>query len=158
MRLLLGYVLTVAAIPPLKVFDRCISEPFQLRRVEFTILVLVHDNVDTTTKHLGRSLRVSLPYLTVTLDRLQERGLLTRVRSEVDRRSQIIRLTEQGQTLLREAQAVASTMEAELLAVFSPGERTMLFELLNKLSGGHRRAVEPAKAGTRERPAAAEHG
>jgi MarR family transcriptional regulator for hemolysin len=152
MRRLLGYVLTLAAIPPLKAFDRWISEPLQLRRVEFTILVLVHDNEDTTTKLLARSLRLSLPYLTVTLDRMQERGLLTRVRSEVDRRSQFIRLTDEGRALMLEADAVASTMEADLLEVFSAGERAMLFELLQKLIGHPRRSAEPGRTVAKERP------
>jgi len=134
MRSLLGFSIAQAAIPTFQVFDKHIGEPLQLRRVDFTILVLVDANPDTTQKQLARALRLSVPYLTVTLDRLQERGLLTRLRSEVDRRSQLIRLTADGAALLQRAEAIATTMEADLLATLTAGERAILFELLHKVA------------------------
>ena len=44
MRGLLGYNLAQAAIPSLKIFNKRIGEPFQLRRIDFTILMLVASN------------------------------------------------------------------------------------------------------------------
>ena len=43
-RSLLGYNLAQAAIPSLKIFAKRIGEPFQLRRLDFTILMLVAAN------------------------------------------------------------------------------------------------------------------
>jgi len=140
MRRLLGYQIALAAIPTGQVFETRIGAPLQLKRVEYTILVLVDSNADTTQKQLSRALRVSVPYLTVTIDRLRERGLLTRVPNEVDRRSQFIRLTREGAALLKKADAIAEGMEGELLSVLTPAERAMLFELLHKVALHHRRA------------------
>lgn len=134
MRRLLGYRLVRAALPLNRVFDKHIGEPLELRRVEYTILVLVNTNAQTTNRQLARLLDLSMPYLTVTLDKLEARGLLTRVRSEIDRRSYLLRLTAQGTALLAEADRIAETMEAELLARLTPGELHLFFELLDKVS------------------------
>ena len=140
MRRLLGYSLTLATVPAFRVFESHIGAPLQLKRIEYTILVLVDSNDATTQKLLARALRLSLPYLTVTLDRLRERGLLTRVPNEADRRSQFIRLTRSGKALLKKADAIAQDMEADLLSALTQAERGMLFELLHRFAPHHRRA------------------
>jgi DNA-binding MarR family transcriptional regulator len=137
MRRLLGYCVALAAAPTRKVYDREIGEPLALRRIEFTILVLVDANPATTQKALARALRVSVPYLTVTLDRMRERGLLERVRSHADRRQQLIHLTSGGRDLLRRAETIAATMEEPMLSSLTAAERLMLFELLDKLAASH---------------------
>lgn len=138
MRRLLGYSLVQAAIPTTNLFLKHVGEPFDLRRVEYSLLVLVDSNRDVAPKQLARALAVSVPYLTVTLDRLEARGLLGRSRSEVDRRSQHVRLTRKGADLVKKAEAVALSMEKELLGHLTPGESALLFELLQRVSA-HRR-------------------
>lgn len=131
---LLGYQITRANIPSLRTFQRHIGEPFQLRPVEFTILALLAYNDAVTPKRLAQALAVSAPTVTMLLDRLAERGLLTRVRSEADRRAQIVRLTRKGRQLEIEARARSLTMEAELVSPLSEAERAMLIELLRKIT------------------------
>lgn len=138
MRRLLGYSLVQAAIPTSNLYQKHVGEPFNLRRVEYSLLVLVDSNHDVTPKQLAKALSVSVPYLTVTLDRLEERGLLSRSRSEVDRRSAHVLLTRQGRELVQRAETVATSMETELLSHLSPGERVLLFELLERVAT-HRR-------------------
>ncbi|MFS2102294.1 MarR family winged helix-turn-helix transcriptional regulator [Variovorax sp. Varisp85] len=138
MRRLLGYSLVQATIPTSTLYEKHVGEPFNLRRVEFSLLVLVDSNSDVTPKQLARALYVSMPYLTITLDRLEERGLLNRSRSETDRRSAHVRLTRKGSDLVKKAETVAAKMEADLLAHLTPGERGMLFELLERVAA-HRR-------------------
>ncbi|HUP05543.1 MAG TPA: MarR family transcriptional regulator [Caldimonas sp.] len=133
MRRLLGYCLAQATVAGNEVFDECIGEPLALRRLDYTILVLVDANRDVNNRQLTRLLGLSMPYLTVTLDKIVARGLMTRTRSDVDRRSSVLRLTEQGRALLREADEIAATMESPLLARLTPGEAALLFELLNKV-------------------------
>ena len=101
--------------------------------------MLVDSNRDVAPKQLARALGVSVPYLTITLDPLEARGLLGRSRSEVDRRSQHVRLTRKGADLVKKAEAVATSMEKELLSHLTPGESALLFELLQRVAA-HRRA------------------
>lgn len=138
LRHVLGYHLAQADIPVKKVFFKHIGEPLQLRPVEFTILMLVANNEDVTQKHLSQALSVSAPNITTLIDRLVERELVIRVRSETDRRSQYIRLTRKGAALARKAHEVSLTMEQELVRHLTEAERAMLIELLQKVAR-HRR-------------------
>jgi len=134
----LGYQIALAAISTRKLYARHIGEPMQLKPVEFTILMLLLANDEVTQKRLCQTLAVSAPNVTILLDRLQQRELVTRVRSETDRRSQHIHLTRKGQALAKKARDVALSMELDLTRYLSPAENAMLIELLKKVSR-HRR-------------------
>jgi DNA-binding MarR family transcriptional regulator len=134
MQKLLGYNLAQAAIPSFKIFDKRIGEPFQLRRLDFTILMLVAANPGVTQRQMSLALDVSAPRLTLVCDKLEERELITRTRSEDDRRKQYIALTRKGAALVKKADHVADSMERELLGHLTEGERTLLFQLLEKVA------------------------
>lgn len=136
MQHLMGYRLTLAEVASRRVFQRHIGTPFKLRPVEFTILVLLLGNGSSTPKQLAQTLGVSPPNVTVLVDRLVERGLLQRQRSDTDGRAMNLRLTDKGLDLARRAQRVSQTMEGSLLAPLSAAERAMLGELLLKLARG----------------------
>ena len=138
MQRLLGYNLAQAAIPSFKIFNKRIGEPFQLRRLDFTILMLVASNPHVTQRQMSLALDVSAPRLTVVCDKLVERELITRTRSESDRRKQYIALTRKGTALVRKAERIADSMESELLGHLTDVERTLLFQLLEKVAV-HRR-------------------
>ena len=131
---LLGYQLAQATILTTQVFERTVGAPLNMRPVEFTILQLVHENVPVTATTVAKALAVTTPGVTLWLDRLENRGLLSRERSEVDRRTQNLRVTREGQDLVRSALARLLEAELELLRPLSAGERTMLLELLQKVA------------------------
>jgi DNA-binding MarR family transcriptional regulator len=134
MQKLLGYNLAQAGIPSLRIFKKRIGEPFQLRRLDFTILMLVASNPHVTQRQISLALEVSAPRLTLVFDKLVERELITRTRSESDRRKQYIALTRQGTALVRKAERVADHMEEELLGHLSDLEKALLFQLLEKVA------------------------
>lgn len=134
----LGYQLAQANVPIRKVFLEHIGEPLQLSTVEFTVLSLVAHNSGVTPKQLSQALAVSAPNITTLLDRLEQRELLTRVRSETDRRAQEIHLTRKGSALARKATEVSRTMELDVLRHLTEAERGILVELLQKVAR-HRR-------------------
>ncbi|WP_280154791.1 MarR family transcriptional regulator [Piscinibacter sp. XHJ-5] len=135
---LLGYQLVQADIPLKRTFLKHIGEPLRLRPVEFTILVLLAFNPGITGKQLAQALAVTAPNITILLDKMSDKGLLERVRSETDRRAQNIHLTAAGEKLARRAHAVSLTMEQDVLRHLSEGERVLLLELLQKVAR-HRR-------------------
>lgn len=55
---------------------------------------------DVTVRKLARDISLSQPTVTTILDRLEEKGLVERVRSLHDRRIVNARLTQQGKTML----------------------------------------------------------
>ncbi len=135
---LLGYNIAQAAIPAFKIFDTLIGLPLGLRQVEFSILTLVDTNDKVTHKRLSTALGVAAPNLTIVLDRLEQRQLVKRSRNPHDARMQYIQLTPKGRALHAKARQIADTMESDLLSQFTPGERAMLFELLQKVAAQRR--------------------
>ena len=96
---LLGYNIAQAAIPPYKLFESLIGLPLGLRQVEFSILTLIDTNEKVTHKRLSTALGVAAPNLTIVLDRLEQRQLVKRTRSQHDGRVQHIELTARGRAL-----------------------------------------------------------
>ncbi|MEJ2804396.1 MarR family winged helix-turn-helix transcriptional regulator [Comamonas sp. BIGb0124] len=131
----LGYLLAIADVPSRKTFFKYIGKPLSLRPVEFSMLTLIAGNTDVTQKQLSQALAIPAPNVTIMLDRLEQREILVRERSETDRRSQYIRLTPAGRTLADKAHAISLRMEEDsILKHLSTGERTMLRELLYKVA------------------------
>jgi len=64
------------------------------------------------------------------IDELERQGLADRRRSDEDRRSYAVHITEDGRARLAAATATATATMAELLAPFSSAERTRLHDLL----------------------------
>ncbi|NRF70692.1 winged helix-turn-helix transcriptional regulator [Aquincola sp. S2] len=131
----LGYHVAQASVTTVDMFERHIGERFGLRKVEFSILMLLQANGALTPKRLGQTLALTPPNLTLLLDRLQERGLLLRERSQVDRRSHNIVLTAAGLELAQQTAEAAQPMERELQSRLSSAERALLIELLRKVAG-----------------------
>lgn len=132
---LVGYHVAQAAVVTTETFDEHIGRPFQLRKVEFSLLMLLMANEALAPKQLAATLALSGPALTLLLDRLQERGLLRRERNPADGRSQHIALTEAGRRLARQSAAAANPMESALQQRLSRAEHAMLIQLLCRLAG-----------------------
>jgi DNA-binding MarR family transcriptional regulator len=134
LRDVLGFHITLANIATVALFERHVGSPFNLRKAEFSLLMLLLANGATPAKHLARTLRLSSPNLTMLIDRMQAKHWLRRERNPADRRSQMIVLSAEGMALARRAQAAAKTMEQGLLRRLSHAERAMLIELLIKVA------------------------
>lgn len=130
---IVGFHIARAAVSTLDAFERHLGTPFELRKVEFSLLMLLHANAAVSPKPLARTLRVTAPKLSLLLDGLQARGLLQRRPNPQDGRSQHLQLTLTGRRLAERAADAARTMEAELRAPLSAAEHAMLIELLAKL-------------------------
>jgi DNA-binding MarR family transcriptional regulator len=159
---LLGYGLAQASIHADHVFEQAIALPLDLKKVEFTILVLVDTNHGVTAKRLSHDLALLPPNTSVILDRMEGRGLIRRVPHGTDKRSFLIELTTKGKTLTAQARRIAADMERQLRARLSPAEHAMLLELLHKVStpapaasaAGHPAAAEERVLGARKRRSA----
>lgn len=132
---LMGYHIAQAAVTTAAAFEDHIGKPFDLRKVEFSLLMLLLANGPLTPRQLAGTLRLTAPSLTLLLDRLQQRGLLQRERNPSDGRSQHIVLTAKGRRLADDGAAAAAPMERGLQARLSRAEHAMLIELLCRLTG-----------------------
>lgn len=75
---LLGYHVAQAAVVAYARFEQHLGKPFELRKVEFSLLMLLQANGALTPGQLARTLMLGAPTLSMLLDRLQARALLRR--------------------------------------------------------------------------------
>ena len=130
---LLGYHLAQAGVATNAAFVRHVEAPLGLRKVEYSMLILLQTNGPLSPKRLANALALTAPNLTLLLDRLQQRGAIRRERNPDDGRSQHIVLTAAGTRLARTCAAVAEPMERDVRDRLTHAEHAMLIELLCKV-------------------------
>ncbi len=130
---IIGYQLTRANLVSLAAFERDITKSFDLRPVEYTILQLVREGQCNTPSQLAKELAITPPSMSVWLDKLTARQLLTRSKSATDGRASQVQLTASGNKLIKQAHETLIKSEQRMLGHLSVGERAMLQEILQKL-------------------------
>lgn len=94
----------------------------------------------------GRLLRETLVTsgtMTNRIDRLEERGLVSRLPDPEDRRGVLVRLTERGRAQVDGALASLLEHERSLLAALDDADQRMLADLLRRLSLSFERPERP---------------
>ncbi|CAN7352199.1 MarR family winged helix-turn-helix transcriptional regulator [Pseudoduganella sp. LjRoot289] len=129
---LVGYNCRRAYISIMPVFEKRMAK-YQLRPVDFSVLSLLKANPNINQKRLSEAVNVSPPNLAILLDKLQQRGLLLRQRSPLDRRSQTLALTPAGLAMCSKAEKTAGDLEADATAALTDDERAQLITLLQKI-------------------------
>ena len=100
---------------------------------EFRVLEVLLHKGPLPVNIIGPKVYLTPGSISLAVDRLYEKGLVSRVESVSDRRVRVINLTAKGRALInRVFQAHAETME-ELAQVLSKEERVHLVETLKKL-------------------------
>ena len=139
---IVGYQLAQASVVTDAFFNEVVRKPFDLRMLEFTVLCLVCENAGVSPLQLAASLAVTGASISTHVDRLVERGLVVRERSEQDGRRQHLHPTAAGRQLKRDATAAVIARERYGIDTLSSGEHRILLELLHKLASA-RRSGEP---------------
>ena len=104
-----------------------IAAAHELSIVQARLLGILRDR-QPTIKELARFLQLDKSSVTGLVDRAQERGLVARTASTLDRRSVQVTITAAGQELLDQAQAAFESEIASLVADLTPAQRTRLSE------------------------------
>ena len=81
--------------------------------------------------------------MVVTVDKLEKAGLVERRPSPTDRRARIIAVTQAGERIVQEADAIVAEIYGEVLAALPAGQRDAFVAGLAQLAGG--RLSTPAK-------------
>lgn len=138
-----GFHIARAGVVADAAFDLHIGKPHDLRRVDYSLLMLVAASERLAPKDLVQLLSLSAPKLSMVLDRMQELGFIARAPNPLDRRSVQVTLTAQGAKLARSLEPVARRMEQGLKKRLSAADHAELIRLLRKLADG-----PPVKART----------
>ena len=131
-----GFHIARAAVVAYEAFERHIGEPYDLRKVDYSLLMLLREHERLAPKRLTRLLALTPPKLSMVLERLQSRGLILRSPDPTDRRSVQVALTGEGAMLAEQLEPVARVMERGLRQRLSSAEHAELIRLLEKLADG----------------------
>jgi DNA-binding MarR family transcriptional regulator len=82
---------------------------------------------------LSREIYIDTSTVAGVLDRLEVRGLIRRKASVDDRRLRLLYVTDEGETLLKNATVAVLEMQERLMEPLSPKERGLLMDLMLKL-------------------------
>ncbi|GAB5099732.1 MULTISPECIES: MarR family winged helix-turn-helix transcriptional regulator [unclassified Caballeronia] len=86
-----------------------------------------------TAADIAREYGIDASAVTRLIDRLEKRGLLSRVRSEADRRVVRLALTEDGRVMAEQVPAIFTSVLDNLLAGFTPEEVGFLKSMLRRV-------------------------
>lgn len=132
LKTLLGYNARRAALTIIGEFLPRMAR-FGLRPVDFSVLSVIHHNAGITSRQLCDTLNLLPPNLVGKINELEKRGLLVRHPHPLDGRALGLHLTDDGQALMREAEAAAFELEIDAASTLTAAERKTLIRLLQKL-------------------------
>ena len=127
-----GFI-TVRAVQLAEIISRGASQVFETRfGVKNTELrILVHlGRQALAVNELARRTRVDKGWISRSLKGLEERGLVLRTPHPTDARASLVRLTEEGATLVQSFAPVAAARNRRLLAGLDEDEVHRLFDAL----------------------------
>jgi DNA-binding MarR family transcriptional regulator len=108
-------------------------EPYAITAQQFKVLVIVGQYGAETPADLCRSLCLDSGSMTRMLDRLEQKDLLVRTRSETDRRQVRLVLTDAGKALSDLTPQVGARAMNELTGVLDASELVLLEKILTKV-------------------------
>jgi len=129
-----GYSLKRAQLRIFDDFIRC-AATLQLTPAQFSVLMLVEINPGRNQTEIASTLGILRPNFVTLLDDLEGRGLCLRSRSNSDRRSHILTLTEKGRGVLARARKlIRARHEARLSELLGEENRQLLLTMLGKIA------------------------
>jgi len=117
--------------------------PYDLTASQFPILRYIGDGSATTAAELCRCLTYDTGSMTRMLDRLADKGLITRERNPDDRRAVQLRLTPIGQALHPKLMEIAEQVLARHLAGFTPAEIEQFQRFILRMLANSRTCDKP---------------
>jgi DNA-binding MarR family transcriptional regulator len=88
---------------------------------------------ELTPTELARQRMMTSGGMTAAIDRVEHKGLVTRVPNPSDRRGSLVRLTAEGRRVVDRAMARHVEVEGDLVAALAPRDRDRLAALLRRL-------------------------
>ncbi len=128
-----GYPLRRAQLALFEDFNRRFA-PLGLTPAQYSALVAIGDNPGRKQSDIAGALGIQRPNFVAMMDELERRGLAERLRSDADRRSHALALTETGRALVARARIVQAEQEAAIARIIGSDGRETLVALLRRLA------------------------
>jgi DNA-binding MarR family transcriptional regulator len=106
---------------------------FDLTPVQYAAMVAIQENEGIDATRLSAQIAFDRSTLGNVLERLEARGFVERYSSPDDKRVKLLRLTPQGRTVTRRAEAAVRRTQDRILAPLEPADRRVLLGLLAQI-------------------------
>jgi len=100
---------------------------------QFGVLSIISENPGLNQSSLAKTIGIERSTMVGVIDGLERRGLVTRTRSETDKRSYVLALSHQGAQQLKHTREKVSDHERRMTESLSAKERRQLIRLLKKI-------------------------
>jgi DNA-binding MarR family transcriptional regulator len=142
----------VAEFEPVMARTRtAVSRVWQDRSVSKTAIVVLIQLQRHGPMPMGRAaglLDVGLPNMTGIITRMEEQGLVERVRDEHDRRIVLVRATDRGRAIVAALEAAGLQYLERLLRALGPGEQGICLRAFRALRSASDRLEDEEASGT----------
>lgn len=115
------------------IHSRQLAQEHRLTGPQLVCLRQINRDGQTTPSALARQISLSQATVTGILDRLSNRGLVSRVRSDADRRRVHVTLTEAGQALAAKAPSPLQQRFAQRLDALPPEGQARIADVLQQI-------------------------
>ena len=100
---------------------------------QFAALNMIREQPDIDQVRLSQMIAMDKTTIVKVIDRLVEKGLITRTRSPTDRRANVLNITPQGQKILKEIEPLLDRSDRRILAPLGQADQRKFMELLSQL-------------------------
>lgn len=113
--------------------------PYELTHTQYKILMLLYCNPGMPIRQIDIEEHFSMtnPSVTGIIQNLEKKGLVQRVQNPDDKRSKLLKLTEQAVSMETELRGLGESLERQVTEGLSEDERQQLILLLNKILKNH---------------------
>ena len=110
---------------------------FDLTSVQYAALVAIRANPDVDATRLSALIAFDRSTLGNVLERLENKGWVIRGNSPADRRVKLLRVTLEGERLLRRVDPAVRRVQQRLVEHLTPADRARFLRLLAQLASVH---------------------
>ena len=114
---------------------------FDLTSVQFAALVAVKANPGVDATRLSALIAFDRSTIGGVLERLEAKGWVLRSPSPADKRVKLLRLTLEGERLLRQVEPAVRRVQRRLLEPLAPADRAAMLRLLGQIAAVHNDAA-----------------
>lgn len=110
---------------------------FDLTSVQYAALVAIRANPDVDATRLSQLIAFDRSTIGGVLERLEAKGWVSRASGTADRRVKLLRLTPEGERLLRRVEPAVKRVQQRLLEPLAPADRASVLRLLGRIAAVH---------------------
>ena len=123
-------------------FYSLVLTPQNVSIAQFAVLMCLAQQRPRKMSDIAKAIHVSLPGVTHLVDRLEAKRMVQRKADPADRRVSLVDSTARGKTLVAQTQGRTLRILTSAFLKHSPAQRTAIFEFMQALRSGLRKATE----------------